>query len=265
MSKAHGSLMEARGSFVKSLVRTLLPRRAGAHRILSGPLRGFRIVTSWHDYPAAILGTTETALVKWFAANVRPGDTWLDVGAHYGYTALALCRQVGINGRVFAFEPVLSTAAYLEGTRKSNRLQQLTIVPVALGANGSLTVATSSVDRGMATHSESAEMTTNLCVVGLDRLWPGISGGQPRIDGIKIDVQGMEHETVRGMLSLLGQWHPKVIIEFHTGVNRDPLVHDLADVGYRSAGRAIELDEAESDHYLDDRSYLFLPAAAGHS
>jgi FkbM family methyltransferase len=223
-------------------------------------LRGLQIVTSWHDYPAAILGTTETALLEWFAANVRSGETWLDVGAHYGYTALALCRHVGGRGRVFAFEPVLTTAAYLEGTRKANRLSQLTIVPIALGGDGPLTIATSSVDRGMATHLEASGMATSLCVAGLDRLWSGINGGEPCIDGIKIDVQGMEYEALRGMLGLLRRWQPKLIIEFHPGAKRRHIVRDLVDVGYSGTASGIESDETEPGGYLDDRSYLFLPA-----
>jgi hypothetical protein len=39
-------------------------------------------------------------------ARVKPGD----IGAHYGYTAIALCKLVGPSRRVFAFEPMLKTA-----------------------------------------------------------------------------------------------------------------------------------------------------------
>ena len=38
------------------------------------------------------------------------------MGAHYGYTALALSRLVGEEGRVFAFEPVPETAGCLAAT-----------------------------------------------------------------------------------------------------------------------------------------------------
>ena len=58
---------------VKSLVRSLLPRAMCRTRIMSGPLRGMRIVTSWHDYPAAILGYTERKLTDWLLANARTG------------------------------------------------------------------------------------------------------------------------------------------------------------------------------------------------
>jgi hypothetical protein len=67
---------------LKEGIRRLLPRSLGPHRILGGLLKGYVIVTSWHDYPAAILGRTERALLDWFAHNVGSGETWLDVGAH---------------------------------------------------------------------------------------------------------------------------------------------------------------------------------------
>ena len=98
---------------VSSVLRPWLPRRLGAHRVLTGPLRGVRLVTSWHDYPAGIAGLTERPLIAWFQTHVKPGTTWLDIGAHYGYTAVALSRLVGEAGRVFAFEPMLATAPAL--------------------------------------------------------------------------------------------------------------------------------------------------------
>ena len=80
---------------LKGAIRKLLPQAVGPHRIKSGPLRGSTIVTSWHDYPAAILGRTEAALLAYFARHASSGETWLDVGAHYGYTAIALSKLVG--------------------------------------------------------------------------------------------------------------------------------------------------------------------------
>ncbi|HEY6210465.1 MAG TPA: hypothetical protein VIW28_15495, partial [Gemmatimonadales bacterium] len=115
-------------------IRWLMPRAIRPHRILAGPLRGRTIVTSWHDYPGAILGRTERALLRWFERNVKAGETWLDAGAHYGYTAIALSELVGRSGRVFAFEPVLATAGHLARTRALNDLPQLIVVPFGLGA-----------------------------------------------------------------------------------------------------------------------------------
>ena len=66
------------------------------------------MVTSWRDYPAGITGRTEKRLLEWFEREAGEGETWLDIGAHYGYTTLALARMTGPSGRVYAFEPFFS-------------------------------------------------------------------------------------------------------------------------------------------------------------
>ena len=178
----------------KERLRRLLPRAIRPRRILAGPLRGYIIVTSWHDYPAAILGRTERALLEWLARNVAAGQTWLDAGAHYGYTAIALSRLVGRMGRVFAFEPVLSTAGHLARTRALNRLDQLTVLPFGLGEPDGFELRSLSLVRGMADSTLEApdDEPDTLLIARLDSIWANISDGESRIDGIKIDVQGME-------------------------------------------------------------------------
>src|SRR5947209_6991451 len=135
---------------LKSVLRPMLPRSIGPHRIISGRLRGARIVTSWHDYPAGLMGWTERHLLNWFQREARTGDTWLDIGAHYGYTAIALSRLVGPAGRVFAFEPATATAGCVAQTRRLNKLTQLTVVPLGLGGPECLTSVALPFTRGMA-------------------------------------------------------------------------------------------------------------------
>ena len=219
----------------KSLVRELLPRRHAAHRIMSGPLRGMRIVTSWHDYPAAILGYTERKLTDWLLANARPGETWLDVGANCGYTSLALSRAVGPDGRVFAFEPALTTAACLERTARANRLDQLVALPFALSEAPRPVVSRFATERGMIDSQLPAdgqvEMTA-IIAVGLDAIWDGIADGDPVVHGIKIDVQGMELDALRGMARLLSRHRPKIVLEIHRDVSRDDVLALLESCGY---------------------------------
>jgi len=248
---------------LKARIRRLLPKGVRPHRILSGPLRGFRIVTSWHDYPAAILGRTERALLEWFERNVTAGETWLDIGAHYGYTAIALSRLVGPEGRVFAFEPMAATSGHLARTRTLNGLSQLVVVPCGLGAPESLSLTQLPAVRGMldGTVSGDATASESFLVARLDWLWDRICSGRRPIDGLKIDVQGMELDALRGMVGLLREWLPKLVIEVHRGVDRRALLDVLASVGYTEGGVAVEPALGQvAAVYLDDRSYSFRPA-----
>jgi FkbM family methyltransferase len=244
-------------SEVKEHVRRFLPRKVKAHSVLAGPLRGSKIFASWHDYPGAILGTTERNLLRWFQANVRTGETWLDVGAHYGYTAIALSRLVGPQGRVFAFEPVKSTAAFLARTRTANALEQLTVVPIALSDRPHRSTLRVPSIRGMADSTiASGETWETISAISLDAFWSKLAGSVPRIHGVKIDVQGMELLVLRGMRQLLTRWLPKLIVEFHRGVNRESVIDLLLSAGYSKSYRAIH---SESPELADDCSYLFEP------
>ena len=246
---------------LKEAVRGCLPRSISSRRILAGPLRGCHLVTSWHDYPAAILGRTELPLLDWFSTNASNGETWLDIGAHYGYTALALCQLVGANGRVYAFEPMIGTAGCVSRTRACNGLTQLTVVPVALGNTGELCLWSLPTERGMIDSTlkrdgfEEAFLTSSL-----DWLWPRLMGTSDRIDGLKIDVQGMEIEAIRGMRAILQEHRPKLAIELHRGVCRKEFLDLLADSGYSRPGLPIEPLPGESaPQYADNKSYAFLP------
>jgi FkbM family methyltransferase len=251
-------------------VRPWLSKNLRAHTILAGPLRGARIVTSWHDYPAGISGATELPLLAWFQRHVRPGTTWLDVGAHYGYTAVALSRLVSPSGRVFAFEPMLATAGCVARTRRLNQLEQLTVVPQALGCPDTLTTVRLPTTRGMAdrtlTSTTHAPSESELFQVArFDWLWPQINGGNPAIDGIKIDVQGMELDVIAGMRRTLEEQRPKLVIELHRGVDRAAMLRLLEAAGYSAVAEPVEpIADGSAPGLLDDRSYAFDKAAGGH-
>lgn len=248
---------------MKNLVRPLLPRAVRPRRIKRGPLRGVWLVTSWHDYPAGILGRTERPLLEWLFTHIHSGDTWIDVGAHYGYTAFALSQLVGANGRVFAFEPVAMTAGCIDQGRTLNHFGQLTVLPMGLGTQ-TLEMRRLPLTRGMADATlapGSAHAFVQVPFVRFDWLWPRVHDGNAAIHGIKIDVQGTELDVLDGMRETLKLWRPRLVIELHSGVSRERVLGLLNDVGYSGVAVAIDRREGEGPaRLLDDRSYAFNPA-----
>jgi FkbM family methyltransferase len=249
---------------MKELLRSLMPRAIRPHRILGGPLRGAWLMSSWHDYPAGLTGRTERALLDWFGTHVRPGETWLDVGAHYGYTAFALARLVGSTGRVFTFEPMPATAGCVEQGRTLNGLGQVTVLPLGLGAAETIEMRRLATTRGMADSTlspETAHWFVSVPIARFDWLWPLINGSDGRIHGVKIDVQGMELETLAGMRDALKRWRPRVVVELHSGVSRERVLALLREAGYSTDAAAIEPVRGEDQPgFLDNRSYAFDPA-----
>lgn len=251
-------------STLKGFARSLLPRAVKPRRILTGPLRGHRMVTSWYDYPAGILGKTEAPLLEWLFAAIQPRETWLDIGAHYGYTALAMSDRVGTSGRVFAFEPMLATAGHLYQTRSIGALHNVYVVPFALGnPERDIEIQHLPSTRGMIDSTLSGDLSEMLIVARFDAIWPNLAGANRKIDGVKIDVQGMELSVLRGMSKTLAEYRPKLVIELHRGVERQSVLALLADLGYPEPAIPIEPVPGETaPRYLDDHSYAFTPVLA---
>ena len=166
---------------------------------------------------------------------------------------------------MFAFEPELTTAGCLARTRQVNDLSQLIVVPFGLGAPDSLVVHSLPTVRGMVDQTGTADghPAAAFLTARLDWAWKQLCGTDRRIDGIKIDVQGMELETLRGMTGLLREFTPRLVLEVHRGVDRHALLDLLEAAGYGRMGQPVETQGETSALYLDDRSYSFTPPARG--
>jgi FkbM family methyltransferase len=155
------------------------------------------------------------ALRRFYAAFVSPGDLAFDVGAHVGNRSRALAA---IGARVVALEPQPLFAAFLRRTLPS----QITLREEAVGAEPERltlrvsrwhpTVSTLSrdwIDAVSATdgfRSVRWDRSVEVAVTTLDRLIADF--GPPRF--VKIDVEGMEAEILRGLSSAV----PVVAVEY---------------------------------------------------
>jgi len=114
--------------------------------------------------------------------------------------------------------------------------------------------------RGMVDSTiDSATWNETILIARLDWIWPQICGHQDRVDGIKIDVQGMEIEVLQGMAGLLKSFKSKLVVEIHHGVNRNELLDLVEQLAYSRRGIPIEPTTREEVDplYVDDRSYAF--------
>jgi FkbM family methyltransferase len=172
-------------------------------------------------------------------AELRTGDTFVDVGAFIGLYAIAVGLRLKRSGRVVAFEPekrnfsLLEKHVWLNGLEGRVELHRVAVSDKAgecgFLANGSLEARlVSSCDR---------EQTEVVQVVTLD----GLLSGQ-RIDILKIDVEGHEEMVLRGAQSLLrtSALRPRaVFIEVHpyawqsTSSGSSALLGLLNEAGYR--------------------------------
>jgi hypothetical protein len=108
----------------------------------------------------------------------------------------------------------------------------------------------------MADHVLSKDVSMQVCFANFDEIWPSLSKGDPKIHGIKIDVQGAEYDVLMGMRQFLGTHVPTLVIEFHAGVDRSGLTKLLESLGYGVDGQAVGRMPA-GPPYIDNHSYTF--------
>lgn len=182
------------------------------------------------------------------AETLREGQVFLDIGANIGFYTLFASRRVGPTGRVFSFEPDPMTFESLERSVALNRYTWTRCVNVAL-SNRSGEIPFYTVSDGSA-HSlvpeieRRADRYSGKVPVRVARLDDLVREGvldAPRIDLVKIDVEGEEERTVEGMLGTLERFgHPRVWAEVRgpRGSTRAPNTYPgverrLKDLGYR--------------------------------
>jgi FkbM family methyltransferase len=187
------------------------------------------------------------------ATVLRPGDTFVDVGAHVGYFSMLAGGLVGPTGRVVSFEPEERNYQQLLGHIESNGLRQVTAINAAVGERvGKAEFHFNSDNDGghalwdVGEHdgnpqSRGGPVVRQVDIVSLDSILDDDTISPPRV--IKIDAEGAEHSVVLGARSLLSR-HPIafVIAEInHFGLERmgtseRALRQTMTELGYETYG-----------------------------
>ena len=185
---------------------------------------------------------------------LRPGMTFVDVGANVGYFALIGRQAVGAQGRVFAFEPDPRNHWCLRNSADVNGFWDLKAEQKALWREaGSMTLRRSKGSCGGHTlvhggrDNEPDEEHIDVETLTLDAYLQEATGDSRKVDVLKIDAEGAEPAILEGMAETLAA-NPAVaiVLEF------SPLFLNLADLdpvayleGLRDQGFAVGL--------IDDR------------
>lgn len=151
---------------------------------------------------------------------IKPGDTVLDVGAHFGYISVLSSHLVGDAGRVYSFEPTPSTFAVLSENAKS----RANITALNLGAgkqNSSLDIA----DYGLQycawnTMADESRMPTVLAGIKANRVKVDVVKLDDYLDEkgivpsfIKIDAENFEAAVIAGLANTIQKARPIVLME----------------------------------------------------
>jgi FkbM family methyltransferase len=146
----------------------------------------------------------ESALMS---EHVHAGDVAVDVGAHIGIHTMHLCSLVGESGRVVAIEPQIKLFRELFYNVAANGFGNATLLFNAAGEGrgrvelGPMNMANEGA-RGL---DGGGREFVEMCVLDSLELY--------QLDFLKIDVNGMEMEVLRGAEKTIERLRPKILIE----------------------------------------------------
>ena len=191
------------------------------------------------------LGVFEPRETRWARSRLRPGMTFVDVGANIGYYTLLGAQSVGSGGRILAIEPGPYAYRRLQETVERNRLEQVTTLPIAVGAEaGRLPLYIPPENSGnysptMLPSEGGTPVETE--VRTLDDLLE--EHGVERVDLLKLDVEGFEPAVLRGARRALAEGRiGAALCEFNdfwlreAGTDPEALYETLTAAGFSDTG-----------------------------
>jgi FkbM family methyltransferase len=212
--------------------------------------QGRRLWVDLGDYGVsrpAMAGEFEPIETGFVQSVLKPGHTFVDIGANIGWFTILAAEIVGDAGRVHAFEPRPNTCERLRMSVAENRYQHVEVRQVALGAaparmtvaalvraqnpGGTWLLATEALSEGLREGHERFEVD----VIRLDDL------ALANCHVLKIDIEGAEQLALSGAVETLKRCHPIILSEINpeplqqvSGVTASEYVRFVEALGYRA-------------------------------
>jgi FkbM family methyltransferase len=151
-----------------------------------------------------------------------------DIGANVGIYSVLACRTVGINGRVFAFEPSTTNLFYLNSNIRANRFSNCEVIPQAVSDTNGIVQFESG--KGSCLGKISTAGSIQVPTISLDSF---VANGKPFPNVMKIDVEGAEYEVLTGAQTVISKARPVIFLATHGEEIHTKCCNLLRDFGYR--------------------------------
>ena len=195
-----------------------------AKKLLDVCYRGVNLSVKPHQevHKQIFYGYFEKHVVDVLETIIRPGDICLDVGANIGFYACKLSQLVGDKGHVFAFEPVEYNAKLLRLNALKNGARNVTLCNHALGSKeeqlemniypeDDFLIGHNSFVENETIQANKNHTKTMIDVLPIDDVLT--KQEIKRVDFVKIDIEGFEHQFFSGATRLLNEFKPVFIFE----------------------------------------------------
>lgn len=187
----------------------------------------------------------EEAQWKLVARLLKPGMTFVDVGANQGFYALLASQLVGPDGNVVAFEPARTEARKLRLNLRMNRRHNVRVVESAVGDRDGETSFYLCLDHqgswsSIAPPADDVKARRVQVTVPITRLDTYADEHMLRVDMVKLDIEGGELSALRGAVETLRRDRPVILYEAEDQRTRQwnyaasEIVEYLRELGYDS-------------------------------
>jgi FkbM family methyltransferase len=155
------------------------------------------------------------------------GKTVYDVGGYIGLVTLFFAREVGQAGYVITFEPNLQNYKAILDHVNLNGFSHVRVIPMGLGSKReTLKFVVTGPARGTAAPATQIrhlpQKDTQTFQIEVDTLDNQIVvNSLPQPDFVKIDVEGLEIEVLRGMEQTISNYRPTIFLELHGTAERE--------------------------------------------
>lgn len=175
-------------------------------------------------------GLYEEHISSFLQEELKPGQTFLDIGANLGYFSVLAGKLVGETGSVISFEPSPHNFHYLTRNTQDNQtpgiLYNLGVwnEPTTLLFESARWSLGSSRILFNGERSSFADIETKIDCIPLDEL------NLPRFHLMKMDIEGAEPFALKGMEKTILKYKPTMIMEINRYCLRNYFNADAADI-----------------------------------
>jgi len=182
-------------------------------------------------------GSFEPATTAAICRLCEPGMVALDIGANIGAHTLRMAQLVGPDGKVIAFEPMTAAKTKLERNISLNPFTNIVVEKLALGNADTKKRVHFRTSWRLAGLPEQEEETSKELVTFRKLDTYAAQKRLVHVGFIKLDVDGLEFEILKGGRQSLKKWRPRLVMEVGDypgsgGYRLEDLLTMLTDLGY---------------------------------
>lgn len=182
----------------------------------------------------------EIAFMKIIRKELETGTNVIEIGANIGYVTLIMAEIVGSNGKIYAFEPVLSNYKLLNKNIKLNNYRGIVNTYQQGISNVTKKTKFHTSNKSNLGSITATKHTTNEIEIDLIST-DDFMKGKNQINFIKMDIEGHEVEALDGMFNTLknAKQPIKILMELHQDFyNEDHSLEKqlirLFDIGFKT-------------------------------